>query len=651
MNSSERNEGDRNNLGGTSDDDDLDPTEFLSVDVQQQESDFPDALELKNSGERLDLGMENNFASVINQELNRGEESGMGNRMYNSGIGSLSFSLQRPPKSLISGPFRNGSPELKSPQERSPVEFLNGVNQELEQGLESTLLEHEISLNKGDQKLNKLRGAISGAFKQLSENNFALCELHYKDLKHFESVLRKFQRWSDKRERLLSDIVSVKSDNSEHGHKLGELLDQSKGIDLQIDDLENKLRYLRQKKTVLNSEIQKTSSVLESKTSKSADVFRSLEKKGHDLILNFCELQKLTEEDTMTLIQSTPVNVSFWNSYERSHSKGAHNLTSRNPRIFDDIGGWLDLKERNILSSGPVPRKDSDLAEPASTEFLRHLDSNAYKEGLRLGAYLLNKLNEGINMLMSSFKNGQNDNKSTSTNSHVDDIHNTIKLKIDLIPIIAYINERINESKTSIRQASVAAEFYHHASIVWGDFVVFLKQTEDQVRRYLEDSTKSVDHSDKVRATLLSSLRQLKQKSQSSISKTPNLNKQFLIKAIKGESDAIATAVKTIAPDSINSDPSEVVLGLVDDPSSFAYLQDANSNSFGKKQDLEGSLSLPCTGPKNKHTLVRDNGNLHVSTSSNLPLSPNFNLTTSFPESNRKINIVNLAKNKLLKGD
>ena len=646
MNLNERNEGDRNNVGGTSDEDDLDPTEFISVDVQQQESNASKSFERNNSAEKLDLGVEKNSASVINPQLHGSEGSAIGNSMYNSAIGSLSFSLQEPSKSFFSGPFQKGLSDLESRGKRSPAEFLNEVNQELERRLERTLFDHESALTGGDPKLNKFREAISSAFKQLSENHLALCELYYKDLKQFESVHRKFQRWSDKRERILNDIVSVKSENSEYGHKLGELLDQSKGIDLQIDDLENKLRYLRQKKTILDSEIQKTSSVLESKTSKAADVFRSLERKGHQLILNFCELQRFSEEDTMALIQATPVNVSFWDSYECSHFKGGRHVTPQDLRIFDDIGKWLDVKEQNVPSSGSPMQRNSDLSETTSSEFLRHLDSNAYREGVRLGTYLINKLNKGISVLMSSFKNSEKGKNSASTNSHVDDFHNTIKLKIDLTPIIAYINEHIDESKTFLHEASIAGEFYHYASTTWDDIVVFLKQTEDQVRRCLENNTENIDHSDKVRAILLSSLRQIKLKSDNSISKTPNFNKKFLIKAVKDESDAIATAVKTIAPDGFSFDPTEVVLGLEDVPLSLASPQD--TTSFSKKQDMESSLSsFPSAGPRNKNTLLRDNSNLH----SKLSLSPNFNLTTSFPESNRKINIINLAKNKLLKGD
>lgn len=345
----------------------------------------------------------------------------------------------------------------QSGDSESPIEFLSNKNKLLFKELQQNLQVHKEFVSSGDTGLMRRRNMIGQNFDQLSENFYSLNELYAKDITYTESLYSSFRKWDRKRNKILDKIVSIKSDKSKYGAKLTGLLDESREIDAEIEALEKKLNSLKSKKRLINTEIQDTSSVLESKTSKYVESFKQLESQGKDAMLSFLMSNGIPQRELSTIIKSTPVNVTFINGYNNklASERIISEPTTVKTEVKPLVNGLQPVETSPLSSSGigMKPFVPPDLVEQPSSHDNENWNhghgptayEKGYAKGAKLTAAVKSHINNFIHTVFASLPEhhlNNNDSVSTTTpldippTASVDDSTNTVSEKLELEPVL-----------------------------------------------------------------------------------------------------------------------------------------------------------------------------------------------------------------------
>lgn len=424
------------------------------------------------------------------------------------------------------------------------VQFMLSKCQSLQQELIDTTRLQDVYINEGNDNLDQTRLRIQTCLTKLSEAYYSLHELYQRERNYVTATYASFNQWDQRRAKLLAKISDIKSTSSKYGNKLASLLDDSITVDNEIAELESKLSSLRNKKLVLNAEINSTSSVLESKTSKHVTMFRDLDQMGYEALFSFLNELGVSEGQIHNIIDYATVDVTFMNKYKAS-SKKAQELAQSN----DTIKGSASNANSNSKS------KPTSLPPPPSTPL------SPYEKGFAKGSNSSKKIRNRVLAIFQTYlpndKHQQyqsTDHQLSSSVPHipktnelqVDDEQNTISTKLNLEPILLLLKHKEQALQDLDLQASKIAANYHQCEKAWSDLQLVLALQERKLLSYLEASTNM--QADGVKNTTVSIIETSINQIQSTLER--NNFKEFdptLKLAIVNEIRALIAAINLVA--------------------------------------------------------------------------------------------------------
>lgn len=423
-----------------------------------------------------------------------------------------------------SGSSNSVSLSNSSSSSSSPIEYVLNRSKFLQNELQKNLSLQSKMLESGDSRLSKLRQMIAQNFDHIAENNEALTELYSKDLDNTRKLYEQFQKWEVRRDRLLSKIKLVKNpENNKYGKKLASLADESNDIDVQITDLELKLQQLREKKVLVNQEIELTSSVLESRTSQFVESFKNLEIQGIaaiQLVLDQNGVSRVEQENT---VRKIPVDVTFGGRYrkdqvdeaEPAQDSVAHANVSPVPTKPSNMTIQPYVIPETSLENVITPTLANRLVSPvpgqpsygSSPHPLTNPPSNSsspfspfekgYAKGTnlshnakeRLSTFVSDVLIPTFNTTLTSYKNNYGSSSSYLTSGpSLDDENNTIREMIDLEPILNLLKYKISALQDLIQKNLLLSTNYREYGIIWKDVIDVIKQMESKLFNHISTS-------------------------------------------------------------------------------------------------------------------------------------------------------------------
>lgn len=653
-------------VSATSDDDELDPEEFLSQNLP--EALRKDANILVDSIEDLDkMGILNSTAILGDRDTNRYVD-----QINNSNtispvtenapkIGINSTSSLTESKILNSLLFLSQNPfdmaksnsiyfpkldSTKSGEKASLIKSLQETNKSLQNELHRNIKLQKKLLANGEDA-DRVRTSISRNFKHLSENFYSLNELYSQEVNYNESLHEGFKSWDNRREKILNRISLIKSNKNKHGSKLEKLLGESENIDNEILEMERKLSALKSKKKLINAEIEDTSSVLESRTSKYVETFRSLERQGAEVLNEFLNLNSMPSSELQNFVKYTPVDVTFINNYQQSLKndikqqldespsssvKNAHNNEKSNNK-----------EEAKSIGMKPfiIPERSNDMNDNSLANHGHGLTpfEEGFEKGSKASYTVRNHLNTFIKSLVA---NKPVTNEAFPSGRQIDDISNTINLKIDLASILKLLDIKEESSQEDLRYTSKQATLYHEYGNIWDMVVELIKNQENKLLSQLSESNLSKDALDKnIISIMNNSLESIKSLVLSLIAQSFILNSNpstvpnALFKSIMHEVKAICSALAVASGDDSH-------LEKVNDFNVLLYTVKPNSSDISSRQ-LQGKQKDKRLSTLKSATLYKPTKSdpLSGTTSINYLSSGSSSLSSDIikRESDRKFNI------------
>ncbi|ODV78583.1 uncharacterized protein CANTADRAFT_42614, partial [Suhomyces tanzawaensis NRRL Y-17324] len=439
----------------------------------------------------------------------------------------------------------------------TPLQFATNRNHILRKELEHNLQLHGQFLANGDSNLNKLRSMLFQNFEQLSQGYYSVSELYSREIELVESLFANFERWDNKRTKILDKIRSIKNPDKKYGIKLTQLLDKASDIDTEILELETRLATLRNHKTVINSEIEVTSSVLESKTSRYVEMLRGLENQGRQAMLSFLSTSGVPLTEVDNVVKTVPIDITFIHEYNNMKSESIIKtppapLPAKHESIHRSTMGIQPLiipEEPPTQTSPPAIKSD-----PKDKELWNHgYGPSAYEKGYEKGVQVSSTVKQHIELFLQNFVRSP-DSEYTGKRvpqAKVDDDTNTIREKLDLEPIVRLLDHKLNALNDLNQQASTDAILFHEYSVVWSDIVQRVKVQEDRLEDYMTESVPSPDTSDPTISRILTDTLTYIQSQllsmQTTLAKSTKHNP--LIRAIGDEVDAIFSALAMVSKD------------------------------------------------------------------------------------------------------
>lgn len=425
-------------------------------------------------------------------------------------------------------PSHDFSIAFKPEDQDSPLEYLQSKNTTLYKEIRKNIRNHRVLLEQGSEKLNKVRSMISQDFDQLSENFYSLNEIYSRDAAVTENLLKSFEIWDKKRDKLLNKIKVIKSMDNKHGHKLGQLIEQSSNVDAEITDLEKRLASAKERKRLLSLEIDKTSSVLESRTSKYVESFKRLEKEGQNAVADFFRLNGMPEKDLGSVIKKQPVNVKFSrNQQEKAVTNNiilekapvAQKTAEQKPAVAAKPAEVTPVRAESmgmqpfIIPDDPPPTKPTD----DNTSLNHDKGPTAFEKGFAKGSQKSLDVKSKLVYLLKLIKESSNSEKDryqrleALTAVKVDDADNTIESKMDVDPIVTLLVHKIEALEDLVLETSRKSTEFHEYSLRWKDLIEYVKNEEYKLSTQISNSIESqLQIQSKLVNALTSMLRNLK---------------------------------------------------------------------------------------------------------------------------------------------
>ncbi|RCK64591.1 Autophagy-related protein 28 [Candida viswanathii] len=559
-------------------DDELDPGEFISTKdtkERQQQQQQPFVKQFGSDGaskkakkeetpalllstiENLKNSSKSSFNSLRDSELMYNQDSIM--------IKSIKF-----PTEVFKDSYNNNS--------ESPIEYLSNRVKLLTQQLLEDSMKYNSYLQNGSSNIYQLRNKIVQTYNQLSESYYSLSELYNKDINYAESLHDSFKKWDRQRSKVIAKVKSIKSDSNKHGAKLFDLLDESNEIDEEIQQLESKLEQLRAKKVLVNKEIEDTSSVLESRTAKYVDVFRNLEKQGKLSILNFLQSNAVPAKDIESIVKYSPVDATILKDYSKKRASSSQ-LVSPPEEIKPVVPAPTN---NNNIGMQPfiVPEEEEDHKEnvvsPQDLLSMNHDHGpTPFERGFAKGTQNSTLIKTKMNQLVKKFFDSLPEQNTTSLASSttpststsrskppkVDDVSNTITEKLDLEPIMKFLEYKAEALQDLTKQTSLNAALFHEFGSVWQSVTKLMNLQEEKLENVLNESIINGENK-LIIAVLSSTLDNLtaslnKVRSVASDNQEDQMQRDLLIDLISHECDAVLEAIKIVQTNEGSPTPSD----------------------------------------------------------------------------------------------
>lgn len=506
---------------GTSEDDDLDPEDFLSP---------------QSPGTHTNHTFEKDHIDNPPKDSGIPEQHQFQSNSYDSHFKSPTASFSLGNLTLSTNTIKDESPA--SHLIRSNVSLLNEMKRLAKL--------HKHALKEGDSRLNKIRDSIANNIQRLSENDFALSELYSKEHARLIDLQNRISEWNERRNTILESIRRIKGKGSTDGNKLTRLLDECASIDEQISQLETHILKLKAKKQILVTEVNMTSSVLESNTSGLVEEFRNLESEVQKEILEALLLDGISETALSSLIRFTPVDVTFAQSY------------LPNPQTPSPI--VVEKSTFPTESHTSAATQVTNPLQPAHEKEDEHLASlnhdhgpTPYERGYSRGSGLSSLLKAQLQHLLSAWSSDSSKGKSEpDIRLRIDDVSNTINEKVDLEPIEALLKSKIAILKQQYNSTSSQAVTFHHHYNLWRDCLEIFRAQEKRLESHIIESV-SVVHGDKNLVQIMSStLDRGYRVVESLLEKYPDLffsdgsHQSGVIKCLQHEIRAVVSAISIV---------------------------------------------------------------------------------------------------------
>ncbi|CUM67906.1 uncharacterized protein PRCAT00005617001 [Priceomyces carsonii] len=496
----------------TSDEDELDPTEFLSPEspnvspkVSVAKSKLDDIQNRPNilNIDEASSPISNEDAIFLNPSKLASNSVSIRGSTYSDS--DISQSFQLPALTFESSP---GALSKARSAIDEALGFLIDRIKLLYRELASNVQLHKVALTNGDERLSKVRSMISQNFEQLAVAHHSLNELYMRDMTNTRKLYSDIQQWDLHRSKILEKIINIKSDKNRHGAKLTILLDETNAITQEISELEKRLEMLKLRKRLINSEIEETSSVLESRTSKYVTSFKELESNGKELFKDFLVLNGVPLLTVDNFIKKEKIDVTFVKHYNESmNSLGSIDssrygpLGKRTNHESDESFKTLAAESRlqiteskaNLSFIGmqpfiPPDEKIQPTPNPLQETF-KEKRSNAFEEGLSQGSKLAKVIKEHMTQFMHNIIPKNDSNVMVNKFSvKIDDVNNTISHKILTEPIFELINNRIQGLNAAILESSRKAVIFHKFQVIWKEVVEVLKSQERTISSHLSST-------------------------------------------------------------------------------------------------------------------------------------------------------------------
>ncbi|CAH6718615.1 hypothetical protein CLIB1444_01S10704 [[Candida] jaroonii] len=472
----------------------------------------------------------------------------------------------------------------------SPLQYLQENFNKLENDLQVQTRLHKQALDNGSEKLHKIRHKIGNILDSISENQYSLHELYQTESNYNSQMLKKFKKWDDKRNKLIKKIQSIKSEDNEFGIKLSKLLDESSDLDHEINQLEVRLLSLKTKKKLLATEIKDTSSVLESRTSKYVKAFEELDRNGEVAILEVLRSNGVIEDKARELIRSTPVAAGFVDHYmnKQSHrqveipkpfneslrrksmspplksgtttsispvqsqavSQG-NNVSSMGMQAYEPPSDFTSPQHTGIQSNQTIGTAayqpvGMEAYEPPSIsnepEFSNQSHSSVpYDKGFNKGLEASEKFKRQLNQIFELYIKPLLEQKTKYQHlpsMSVDDSSNTIKTKIDLAPILSFIEHKIEAYVELSRQTGIKSTVYHKGSVLWKDTYSLIQTRENELQGSMIMSRNEVEKT--IGGVLINSLNE--------VFTSLDKSEEPVSRVIENEAHALISALSMLPP-------------------------------------------------------------------------------------------------------
>lgn len=385
-------------------------------------------------------------------------------------------------------------PPLNNQNFNEPIQYLSGRISTFERQLVEHTQNYNTLLNDGNSNVTEIRSAILQIFHLLSECYFSLNELYSKDVSYTKSVNTYFNTWNLKRDRVLQKIQKAKSIESAHGAKLAELLNESVVVDDEIGDLQRRIAVLQKKKSVLNKEIEDTTSVLESRTATYGENLRYLELNGREILLDYLSHNGLPESELATLVKEQTIDLSFTMPEKvNSDSETKLEYSISQPKANNNIGAVSENDAETSIGMKPYeppPVATSTIMRqntppPHNESLMNHEHGpTAFEKGYATGAQnsrLLKNQVQGFFHKVILHVPRRNETPQFKPNSNT-------ATTLDVGPITTFLRLRVEALNDQVINTSKTSALYHECNKQWAQIQQLMTSQEEKLEQILKGS-------------------------------------------------------------------------------------------------------------------------------------------------------------------
>ncbi|CDK24162.1 unnamed protein product [Kuraishia capsulata CBS 1993] len=239
-----------------------------------------------------------------------------------------------------------------------PLHFLKTQEALLLNNLEELLLEHSRLLARGSNKVSRVRLKMFAIIKDISETQQAMLEIYNRERSNRMKLLSTFERWEERKQRLLSKINGIRSPDSVEGAKYGHLLQQSNETKSEIASLEERLTALKQKHRVINKEMLETQSLMETRASSYVQSLENIESHEETAIL---QLSSYVSNGSGSAVDENQLASSLSGVNVPSNIVSDQVTKARSPSVNLNFSSLFGLIKSD--KSGDQPRQESVVTE------------------------------------------------------------------------------------------------------------------------------------------------------------------------------------------------------------------------------------------------------------------------------------------------
>ena len=384
-------------------------------------------------------------------------------------------------------------PPLHNKNFNEPMQYLSGRIKNLERNLLEQTQSYSALLRKGDSTVADVRSKIQQTFRQLSEAYLSLNELYSKDASYTKSVCTYFDAWGVKRDRVLDKIQRAKSVESTHGAKLVSLLNETAVVDDEIKELQKRITVLQEKKTVLNKEIEDTTSVLESRTAICGENLRYLELNGREVLLDYLSYNGFPDSDLIALIKERDVDLSFTMPEKiEQESKFIELKLPPQIRKQSDSAGELNVQE-SIGMKPYEPPLVSDEPTPAPHKQDESLMNHGhgptpFEKGYATGAQNSRLIKTQLQNIIQKVLQ-----RASTVNESQQKQNNMSTATLDIEPITTFLRLRVEALSDQVVNTTKMAALYHEYDKQWSQVQQIMALQEEKLEQILKESNATGD--------------------------------------------------------------------------------------------------------------------------------------------------------------